>query len=212
MPRRRGTAADALAPGSGPLTEPTVRVATYRRASTDEGNQPYSLDAQSMRLDAYVPGQPGWTVVADYVERASGKNVEGRPQLKRLQRDAADGKFDVVLVMRIDRWSRSLVDLLDTVDLLAGHGVAFHSATEHFDTSTPLGKLRLQMLGMFAEFERAPSSTRIKRGNAAKLASGIPLPSRNWYGLTVDKDSGRIVADENTIGVAQRIFDKYVHQ
>ena len=136
-----------------PITDsgtPTVRVALYRRASTDEANQPYSLDAQEQRLRPYAASHPGWQVVGDYVERASAKDIEGRPQLKALLKAAAAGEFDLVLVARIDRWSRSLGDLLYTVDDLAAAGVAFHSATEHFDTATPMGKLTLQMLGIFA--------------------------------------------------------------
>lgn len=204
-PRRRAT--DALQT-TLPAECTTIRVALYRRASTDEGNQPYSLEAQDQRLRPYVASQPGWVVAADYVERASGKDIDGRPELKRLLRDAAAGKFDLVLVARIDRWSRSLIDLLDTVEHLASHGVAFHSATEHFDTNTPLGKLLLQMLGMFAEFERSMIIDRIQRGNAAKIAQGIPLTSRVGYGLTVDAD-GRIAADPDTIGIVRRIFDEY---
>ena len=91
-----------------PITDsgtPTVRVALYRRASTDEANQPYSLDAQEQRLRPYAASHPGWQVVGDYVERASAKDVEGRPQLKALLKAAAAGEFDLVLVARIDRWS-----------------------------------------------------------------------------------------------------------
>jgi site-specific DNA recombinase len=198
-------------PGADPTRPTRVRVATYRRASTDEGNQPYSLDAQAQRLSPYIASQPGWEQAADYVERASGKDVDGRTELKRLLVDAAAGKFDVVLVARIDRWSRSLIDLLDTVEHLANHGVGFHSATEHFDTSTPLGKLLLQMLGMFAEFERSMIIDRIQRGNDAKIDKGIPLSTRVGYGLTLDTE-GRITANPDTIGVARRIFDEYVNQ
>lgn len=95
---------------------------------------------------------------------ASAKDVIGRPQLQQLLHDAAAGKFDLVLVARIDRWSRNLADLLDTVSFLEKHGVAFHSATEHFDTTSPMGKMILSMLGMFAEFERAMIIDRIIRG------------------------------------------------
>ena len=131
----------AAPPDPANAVTPAVRVALYRRASTDEGNQPFSLDAQEQRLLPYVASQPGWTVVGDYVERASGKDIDGRPELQRLLADAEQGRFDQVLVARIDRWSRSLIDLLDSVAHLAAHHVSFHSATEHFDTTTPLGKL-----------------------------------------------------------------------
>lgn len=206
MSRARTSATTPPPPAPGAQT---VRVALYRRASTDESNQPYSLDAQASRLQLYVASHPGWVVAGDYVERASGKDVTGRAELKRLLADADRGRFDLVLVARIDRWSRNLVDLLDTVEALAAAGVGFHSATEHFDTSSPMGKMTLQMLGMFAEFERSLIIDRIVRGNAAKIARGIPLSSRVGYGLTLDED-GRITADPETIGVVRRIFTAYV--
>lgn len=187
-----------------------LRVAWYRRASTDEGNQPYSLDAQEERLRSYTAAHPGWEFVGDYVERASAKDIDGRPELQRLLTDAANDAFDLVLVARLDRWSRNLIDCLDTVDYLTEHGVAFHSASEHFDTSTPMGMMTLQMLGMFAEFERNTIIERIHNGNRAKLAKGIPLTGRLGYGLQLDKQ-GRIAADKNTMVVVQRIFNEYVN-
>jgi site-specific DNA recombinase len=123
--------------------EPELRVATYRRASPDEGNRPYSLDAQERRLRPYIASHPGWVEVGDYVERASAKDNTSRPQLQQLLRDAASGNFDLVLVANIDRWSRNLADLLDTIAFLGEHGVAFHSVTEHFHTTNPKGKMTL---------------------------------------------------------------------
>lgn len=79
----------------------------------------------------------------DYVERASAKDNTSRPQLQQLLHDAAAGKFDLVLVARIDRWSRNLADLLDTIAFLGEHGVAFHSVTERFHTTNPKGKMTL---------------------------------------------------------------------
>lgn len=87
--------------------------------------------------------------------------------------------------------------------MLTAAGVSFHSASEHFDTSTPTGVLLLQMLGMFAQFERATIIDRIQKGNAAKLAQGLPLTSRLGYGLGVDKH-GRVQADPDAIGVVHR--------
>lgn len=185
-----------------------ARVATYKRASTEEGNQPYSLQAQQMRIETYLLGRPEWTVVATYEERASAKDIDGRPQLLQLLDDAARGQFDVVLVARLDRWSRSLLDVLDTVEELDEHQVSLASCTEQFDTRTAVGRLLLQLLGTFAEFERSSIIDRIQRGNRAKLKLGIPLSSRVGYGLTLDK-TGRITANRATIGIVERIFREY---
>ena len=134
---RRSTASPSPEPGAA------VRVALYRRASTDEHNQPFSLDAQGAMLRACVARHPEWTVVADHVERASGKDVAGRPELRALLAAAAHDQFDLVVVARIDRWSRSLIDLLHTVEQLDKAGVGFHSASENFDTASPMGRLML---------------------------------------------------------------------
>ncbi|MDO9494309.1 MAG: recombinase family protein [Nocardioides sp.] len=202
---RRKRASSLL--GEGSETRP-ARVATYKRASTDEGNQPYSLEAQQMRIDAFLLGRPEWTVVAEYEERASAKDIEGRPQMLRLLDDAARDKFDIVLVARLDRWSRSLIDVLDTVEELDEVDVSLASCTEQFDTRTAVGRLLLSLLGTFAEFERATIIDRIERGNRAKLQRGIPLSSRVGYGLTIDTD-GKTIADPATIGIVERIYAEY---
>ncbi|MHB1800048.1 MAG: recombinase family protein [Actinomycetes bacterium] len=210
MSPQRTTPTRHLSPVTGKVPEAsTVRVATYRRASTDEANQPYTLDAQENHLRHHIASQPGWVHAADFVERASGKDIDGRPQLQRLLAAAAEGAIDVVLVAKLDRWSSRLVDVMTTVEYLAEHDVAFKSATEPFDTGGSLGKLMLQMLAIFAEFERALILERIRTGIAAKLAKGIPLNSRVGYGLTLAQD-GRVVADPSTFGTVRRIFDAYV--
>jgi site-specific DNA recombinase len=208
VPAAMAAAAEAAAASAEPGQE-TIRVARYRRASTDEANQPYSLDAQDLRLVPYIASHPGWVEAGDYVERASAKDVIGRPQLQKLLHDAVAGKFDLVLVARIDRWSRNQADLLDTVSFLEKHGIAFHSATEHFDTTSPMGKMSLSMLGMFAEFERSMIIDRIIRGNAAKISRGIPLSGRVGFGLRVN-EKGRIELDPATSGTVTRIFTEYV--
>lgn len=212
MSRRRATPAaqaSVLAAAiAGPAAPPVVRVATYRRASTDETNQPYSLEVQDAALGHHVASQPGWVRVADYVERASGKDLDGRPELRRLLEAAGRGEFDVVLVMKLDRWSRRLVDVMATVDHLDKHAVKFKSATEPFDTSGPLGTMMLQLLAIFAEFERGLILERIRAGIAAKLATGVPLTGRVGYGLRVNAD-GTLAPDPDTIGVVRRIFAVY---
>ena len=203
-------AAAAASKAATPVLK-TIRVATYPRASTDEANQPYSLDAQERLLTAYIASHPGWVKAGDYVERASAKDVIGRPQLQQLLSDAASRKFDLVLVARIDRWSRNLADLLWTVEFLGEHNVAFQSATEPFDTSTPMGKMPLQILGIFAEFERGMIIDRITKGNAAKVASGKPLSGNIGFGLRL-KENGHVELDPATAGTVNRIFTEYVHE
>jgi site-specific DNA recombinase len=162
----------ALAAAAAPSksAEPVLRVVMYRRGATDEGTKQYSLDAQAQLLRPYITNHPDWVEAGDYVERATAKDVKGRPQLQQLLRDAAAGKFDLVLVAGVDRWSRNLADLLKTVAFLGEHNVAFHSATEPFDTTNPMCKKSLQILGMFAELESGLIIDRIARVNASKIS------------------------------------------
>ncbi len=146
--------------------------------------------------------------VGGYVERASGKDIDGRPELQKLLNAAARGEFDVVPVMKR---SRRLVGVMSTVEFLDEYGVKFKSATEPFGYTVLLGEMMLQLLAIFAEFERALILERIQNGIVAKLATGITLTSRVGYGLCVD-DDGKLAADAATIGIVKRIFSDYIER
>lgn len=111
------------------------------------------VGAQDTRLDAYIGSQPGWRLVARFPDDASGATTE-RDGLQRALAAARAGLIDVLLVYRVDRFSRNLRDMVMLLDELDQAGVVFRSATEPFDTSTPMGRMLVQMLGMFAQFER----------------------------------------------------------
>ncbi len=136
----------------------TRRGAVYTRRSTDEEHQPYSIEAQTLRLDSYIASQPGWIKTATFTDNASAKDTH-RPGLRAALAAAHSGRIDILLVLKVDRFSRRQRDLVALVEELTSLGVAFVSATEAFDTSTPAGRAMLQMLGTFAEFEREMSST-----------------------------------------------------
>lgn len=127
------------------------RVGVYMRRSTDEEHQPYSIDAQQTRLDHYIASQPGWRKTKTFTDNASAKDTN-RPGLQAALAAARAGRIDVLLVVKVDRFSRRQRDLVALVEELTEIGVAFVSATESFDTSTPSGRAMLQMLGTFAEF------------------------------------------------------------
>ncbi len=106
------------------------RVAVYTRRSTDEEHQPYSIEAQMLRLDAYIASQPGWTKVASFSDNASAKDTH-RPGLRAALAAARSGRIDVLLVLKVDRFSRRQRDLVSLVEELTGLGVAFVSAPKH---------------------------------------------------------------------------------
>jgi site-specific DNA recombinase len=185
------------------------RVAIYLRRSTDEDNQPFSLEAQDTKLRAFVESQPGeWTIVAVYSDDASGATTD-REDLQKMLRAARAGLFDTLLVYRVDRFSRRLRDLVGLLDELSEASVAFRSATEPFDTSTPVGRMLVQMLGVFAEFEREVIIDRVIAGMERKAAKGLWNGGTRPYGYVVDKAAHRFVIDQAEAATVRNIFDSY---
>ncbi|MBI5123197.1 recombinase family protein, partial [Candidatus Roizmanbacteria bacterium] len=127
--------------------------AIYIRVSTeDQAKEGYSLEVQREYLESFAKRE-GLEIFKVYQDDGiSGYSTE-RPALKELLKAAKEKKFDLVLVYKIDRFSRNLKDLLNLVDELSTYGVGFKSGTEPFDTTTSTGKLMFQQLGSFAEFE-----------------------------------------------------------
>lgn len=193
--------------GRTPTAEATPRVALYLRISTDEEHQPFSLEAQEHRLSAFVPTQPGWAHVRTYVDRTSGAHAE-RPGLSDALRDARLGLYDVLLVYRVDRFARSLKVLVHLLEELDQAGVAFRSATEPIDTSTATGRMLVQLLGVFAEFERATIIDRVVAGMERKAARGGWPGGSRPYGLRLDVD-GRLSCEPTEFPIVEWIFTRY---
>jgi site-specific DNA recombinase len=185
-----------------------LRVAVYLRISTDEEHQPFSLDAQRHRLGAFIESQPGWTQTAVYEDQVSGAKAN-RPALDKALVDARAGRFDVLLVYRVDRFARSLKVLVGLLEELDRAGVAFRSATEPIDTATPTGRMLVQLLGVFAEFERATIIDRVIAGMERKAARGHWPGGALPYGLAVDDDK-RLAAIGSEVAVVRSIFERYV--
>jgi site-specific DNA recombinase len=193
-----------------PVRDTTVtmqRVAVYLRISTDEEHQPFSLEAQRHRLGAFIESQPGWRQTAIYEDQVSGAKAN-RPALDKALADARAGRFDVLLVYRVDRFARSLKVLVGLLEELDHAGVAFRSATEPIDTATPTGRMLVQLLGVFAEFERATIIDRVIAGMERKAARGHWPGGALPYGLTVDDDK-RLCAIDTELAVVRSIFERY---
>ncbi|MGH7294588.1 MAG: recombinase family protein, partial [Polyangiaceae bacterium] len=166
---------------ASPTPPPRKRVAIYTRKSTSAGlEQEFnSLDAQREACESYAKSQ-GWTVVASYDDGGfTGANIE-RPAFQRLLADVDAGKVDVVVVYKVDRLSRSLLDFARVMDRFNGAGAAFVSVTQNFSTADAMGRLTLNMLMSFAEFEREMISerTRDKIAGARRKGkwTGGPVP------------------------------------
>jgi site-specific DNA recombinase len=188
-----------------------MRVALYTRISTDEERQPFSLSAQEQRLRAYAASQD-WTASGrPYADQASGASLD-RPELARLLEAVRAGEIDVVLVYRVDRIARTLRGLVTLLEELDRVGVVFRSATEPFDTGSPAGRMMAQMLGVFAEFERATIIDRITAGMERKAARGEWQSGRRPHGYQVDRTTGHLMVDEVEAPQVAAIFDLYVRQ
>jgi site-specific DNA recombinase len=155
-----------------------VRCAIYTRVSTDHGlEQDFnSLDAQHDAAQAYIRSQAhaGWTLVRSrYDDGGYSGGSTDRPALQRLLSDVKAGKIDVIVVYKVDRLTRSLADFAKLVELFDGHGVSFVSVTQQFNTTTSMGRLTLNVLLSFAQFEREVTSERIRDKIAASKRKGL---------------------------------------
>jgi site-specific DNA recombinase len=205
MARRARTRTVAAAAEGG------LRVAIYVRRSTDEEHQPFSIEAQDSRLRSYVKSQPGWSLVARFEDDASGAKLD-RPGLESALAAAFAGRFDVLLVYRVDRSTRRIRDLVTLLDELDRAGVVFRSATEPFDTSTPAGRMLVQMLGVFAEFEREMIIDRVINGMERKASKGKWTLGQVPYGFTLEPTEHTLVPVEDEIEIVQRIFRLYTRR
>ena len=149
------------------------RVAIYCRVSTvEQAEEGYSIDEQNLKIREYCERE-GHEIYNLYEDRGiSGKNITNRPGIKQLLQDATENKFDLVIVWKLNRISRKLLDILNIVELLNKHNIAFRSLTENFETETPSCKLQLNIMGAIGEFERETIAENIKLGMGAKARLG----------------------------------------
>ena len=190
-----------------------LRCAVYTRKSTEEGlDQEFnSLDAQREACVAFVASQAGmgWRLVADHYDDGgiSGGTME-RPALQRLLQDIRDRKVDVVVVYKIDRLTRSLMDFSKIVEVFDANDVSFVSVTQQFNTTTSMGRLTLNVLLSFAQFEREVTAERIRDKIAASRKKGI------WMGGTVPMGyravDRKLVIDPEAAIKVRGIFSRYL--
>ena len=190
-----------------------LRCAIYTRKSTEEGldMEFNSLDAQREACEAYIASQrsEGWACLRERYDDGgfSGGTLE-RPALKQLIADVEDGLVDVIVVYKIDRLSRALMDFSKLVELFDRHGVTFVSVTQSFNTTTSMGRLTLNILLSFAQFEREVTAERIRDKVAASRKKGM------WMGgyvpLGYDVVDRKLIVNENEGAQVRRIFERFV--
>ncbi|WP_286293742.1 recombinase family protein [Aminobacter sp. SS-2016] len=208
-------------PTSGPCSpegrvpRPVTRLscAVYTRKSTEDGlDQEFnSLDAQREACASFIASQVGlgWKLIPDHYDDGgiSGGTME-RPALLRLLQDIRDRKVDVVVVYKIDRLTRSLADFAKIVEVFDGNGVSFVSVTQQFNTTTSMGRLTLNVLLSFAQFEREVTAERIRDKIAASKQKGI------WMGGTVPLgylvEDRKLLINEAEASFVRSLFSRYL--
>ncbi|GHC66415.1 hypothetical protein GCM10007315_33930 [Gemmobacter tilapiae] len=190
-----------------------LRCAVYTRKSSEEGlEQEFnSLHAQREACEAYIASQrsEGWVLVRDQYDDGgiSGGTLE-RPGLKRLLADIEDGLVDVVVVYKIDRLSRSLMDFSKLVEVFDRNGVTFVSVTQSFNTTTSMGRLTLNILLSFAQFEREVTAERIRDKVRASRMKGM------WMGgcppLGYEVKDRKLVINEGDAAHVHWVFSRFI--
>jgi DNA invertase Pin-like site-specific DNA recombinase len=189
-----------------------LRCAVYTRKSSEEGlEQEFnSLDAQREACEAYIASQrsEGWVLVRDQYDDGgiSGGTLE-RPALQRLLADIEDGLVDVVVVYKIDRLSRSLMDFAKLVEVFDRNEVTFVSVTQSFNTTTSMGRLTLNVLLSFAQFEREVTAERIRDKFAASRAKGIFMGGVPPLGY--DVQARKLIVNEDAAANVRFIFKRF---
>src|SRR3989338_7590165 len=188
-----------------------MNIAIYVRVSTeDQAKEGYSLEVQKEHLESFA-NREGYEVFRVYCDDGVSAYSTRRPALQALFADAKAKRFELVVVHKIDRFSRNLKDLLMLVDELSYYGVAFKSATEPFDTTTSAGMLMFQQLGSFAEFERNRIAERVFPGMLKGVQQG------NWqgaryspYGYRYNKANKLLEIEEREANIVKLIYAMYL--
>src|SRR5687767_8695929 len=189
------------------------RCAIYTRKSSEEGlEQDFnSLDAQREACEAYIRSQKsaGWSLLSDLYDDGgiSGGTLE-RAALQRLLADIQAGRVDIVVVYKVDRLTRSLSDFAKIVEVFDAKGVSFVSVTQQFNTTTSMGRLTLNMLLSFAQFEREVTGERIRDKIAASKRKGIWVGGIVPFGYEV-RDR-KLVVREDEAATVRLMFERYL--
>src|SRR5213592_731763 len=190
----------------------TVRCAIYTRVSTEYGlDQEFnSLDAQHDAASAYIRSQAhaGWALIRSrYDDGGYSGGSTDRPDLQRLLDDIRARKIDVIVVYKVDRLTRSLADFAKLVELFDAQGVSFVSVTQQFNTTTSMGRLTLNVLLSFAQFEREVTGERIRDKIAASKKKGM------WMGgivpLGYETRDKKLVINKTEAQTVRTIFQLY---
>ena len=202
---------------SEPKEKKRIYCAIYTRKSTSEGlEQEFtSLDAQREACVSYVASQKneGWIALPDIYDDGgfTGSNMD-RPAVQKLISDIKDGRIDCVVVYKVDRLSRSLLDFSKLLEFFDKHNVTFVSITQQFNTNSSMGRLTLNILLSFAQFEREIISERTRDKMAAARKKGRWVGGRPVLGYDLDPETKKLTVNETDAALVKKIFELYLKE
>lgn len=187
-----------------------MRVACYTRVSTTEqAEEGFSIENQKQRLIAFCASQ-GWEDPTFYVDDGFTGTKLDRPAMKRMRRHVEEGKLDMIVVHKLDRLGRKQLDVLSLLEFFETFNVAFKSATEPFDTSTPLGKAMIGILAVFAQLERDMIIERTTAGRRQRVNSGLWYGGRAPFGYEWIKETQSLNILDEEAHIIKQIYDQYL--
>lgn len=185
-----------------------MKTAIYLRVSTEEqAKEGFSIRAQRERLDMFARSQD-WDVVDFYIDEGRSAKDTERPELQRMLDDIANNLIEVVLVYKLDRLTRSVMDLYQLLEQFEKHGCMFKSATEVFDTTTPTGRLFITLVAAVAQWERENLAERVKFGMEQMVEEGRWPGGPAPFGYLLDENS-KLKADPDEAELYRYMYDLY---
>lgn len=182
-----------------------LRIGGYVRVSTDEqAEKGNSVNEQKERIQAYCKVM-GWPTPIFYIDDGYSAKDLNRPDIQRMLEDVRQNQLDIVITTKLDRLSRNLLDILQTIELFNEHNCSYVSASENFDTSTAVGRMTLQLLGTFAEFERERIRERVKDNMLSIAKNTNRAITKPCYGY--DIVDGQYVINEAEARFVRLMFD-----
>lgn len=183
----------------------------YIRVSTeDQAKDGFSIHAQRDKLTKYAEAND-WNIHDYYIDDGiSGKNLEGRPEVKRMLDDIKNRKINNILIYKLDRLTRSTKDLIYLIELFENYNCTFNSQTEKIDTSNAVGRMFVKIIGIFAEFERENLAERVSFGYEQKTREGHYTNCNGVYGYDYIVGEKKLIVNELEKEIVNRVFDEYI--
>lgn len=187
-----------------------MRTAIYIRVSTDEqAKEGYSIRAQTERLKAYCVSQ-GWSVVDFFIDDGISAKDMKRPELKRMIKLIEQDLVDCVLVYKLDRLTRSVLDLYKLLEVFDKHNCKFKSATEVYDTTSAMGRMFITIVAALAQWERENLSERVRMGMEQKAREGKWVMNLPPFGYDIDRENDTLIINEDEAKLVRKIYDLYL--